>query len=73
MVVTDCKTLVEAICSDNLEELPNWRMAQTIAYCARTYCQIQHAGRENLIQPHNMANWARRTIQAPLSDRKFNC
>lgn len=66
IIYTDCKTLVQAISTNNIEELPNWRTAQTVAYCIRTYNRLQeivlihHAGRESLTQPHNIANWARR-------------
>lgn len=61
----DCKTMVKAIHSNDFNELPSWRATEIIAVCARILqkwgelCTLRHT-RQELTEPHNLANMARR-------------
>lgn len=34
MKFSDCKVLVKAVCTNDVEDLPHWQAAQTVAKCA---------------------------------------
>ncbi|KAF3329674.1 hypothetical protein FCM35_KLT05005 [Carex littledalei] len=66
-LLSDCQTLIKAVQSNSVEELPVWTAAQTVAECGHLFSQlragltIQKTTRKAIQDPHNLANWARRT------------
>lgn len=67
IIMSDCQVIINAIHRNSVEDLPSWRAAHTVAECGRLFSQcnnytaIAKATRQMVQDPHNLANWARRT------------
>lgn len=67
MILTDCQVLISAMLRNCVEDLPIWRAAQVVAECGQMFKQqeahttLEKAMRKTVQDPHNLANWARRT------------
>ena len=65
VILTNCANLVKAIDANEVEGLPSWNAAQTVALCAeicvksRGRIKVAKVRREALQSPHQLANWAR--------------
>lgn len=66
LIVSDCKTLTEAVRNNCIEGLPSWKVTETISICAResrqqsNRVQVKYSPRESLKGPHMLANHLRR-------------
>lgn len=66
MVLSDCKILIKAINTENLNDLPHWSAQEVVAQCIQMFklvqdrAHIQYISREKVIPAHCLANWARR-------------
>ncbi|XP_078170749.1 uncharacterized protein LOC144565012 [Carex rostrata] len=66
VIFSDCKTLVQTVNQQCVDELPSWKARQTIAQCIVIWEQVlhttslYHTRREALTQPHLLANGIRK-------------
>lgn len=62
LIFSDCKKLVQAIQTHEVEELSSWRARETVSLCIDIWrnvnhiTHIHHVKREALVQPHQLAN-----------------
>lgn len=83
VIYTDCANLVKAIAANDIEGLPSWNAAPTVALCAEICVKsggrikVVKVRREALAGPHKLANWARtsrRSFQGSMGEaEETNC